>query len=170
MALAMVAKLLILYARHHGLQSQFSPVLQAQVRGDSPFADLISCIQNNLDAPLYVPSLAERAGLSERTFRRRFVAGTGQTPARYVETPGSTRRACCCHSASRSNRMRRKSVYFRPRGSQKPSRAGSALPQDCSATCMPDVSWRCRTVARACGEFIREGKGSASREAFMPIN
>lgn len=81
-----VAKRLILYARRPGYQSQFSPVLQAQVKGDSPFADLIGWIQANLDAPLDVPSLAERAGLTERTFHRKFAASTGQTPARFVET------------------------------------------------------------------------------------
>jgi transcriptional regulator GlxA family with amidase domain len=36
-----VAKRLILYARRPGYQSQFSPVLQARVKGSSPFADLI---------------------------------------------------------------------------------------------------------------------------------
>lgn len=81
-----VAKRLILYVRRPGYQSQFSPVLQAQLRGDSPFADLIGWIQANLDAPLDIPSLADRAGLSERTFHRKFVAATGQTPARFVET------------------------------------------------------------------------------------
>lgn len=81
-----VAKRLILYARRPGYQSQFSPVLQAQVKGDSPFADLIGWIQANLAAPLDIPSLADRAGLSERTFHRKFVAATGQTPARFVET------------------------------------------------------------------------------------
>ena len=81
-----VAKRLILYARRPGYQSQFSPVLQAQVKGDSPFADLIGWMQANLDAPLDVPSLAARAGLTERTFHRKFVAATGETPARFVET------------------------------------------------------------------------------------
>lgn len=81
-----VAKRLVLYARRPGYQSQFSPVLKAQVKGGSPFADLIGWIQSNLDAPLDVPSLAERAGLTERTFHRRFAAATGQTPARFVET------------------------------------------------------------------------------------
>ncbi|MCW5707252.1 helix-turn-helix domain-containing protein [Shinella sp.] len=81
-----VAKRLVLYARRPGYQSQFSPVLKAQVKGDSPFADLIGWIQSNLDAPLDVPSLAARSGLSERTFHRRFVAATGETPARFVET------------------------------------------------------------------------------------
>lgn len=81
-----VAKRLILYARRPGYQSQFSPVLKAQVRGDSPFADLIGWIHANLDASLDVPSLADRAGLAERTFHRKFMAATGQTPARFVET------------------------------------------------------------------------------------
>ncbi len=81
-----VAKRLILYARRPGYQSQFSPVLKAQVKGDSPFADLVGWMQANLDAPLDVPSLAARAGLTERTFHRKFVAATGETPARFVET------------------------------------------------------------------------------------
>jgi transcriptional regulator GlxA family with amidase domain len=81
-----VAKRLILYARRPGYQSQFSPVLKAQVKGGSPFADLIGWMQSNLDASLDVPSLAARAGLTERTFHRKFVAATGETPARFVET------------------------------------------------------------------------------------
>jgi len=80
-----VAKRLVLYARRPGFQSQFSPLLLAQVRAESPFADLIGWIQANLSAPLDVPTLAARAGLSERTFHRRFVAATGETPARFVE-------------------------------------------------------------------------------------
>lgn len=81
-----VAKRLVLYARRPGYQSQFSPVLKAQVKAGSPFADLIGWMQSNLDAPLDVPSLAARAGLTERTFHRKFGAATGQTPARFVET------------------------------------------------------------------------------------
>lgn len=81
-----VAKRLVLYARRPGHQSQFSALLQAQVKADGPFADLIAWIQSNLDAPLDVPFLAARAGLTERTFHRRFTAATGQTPARFVET------------------------------------------------------------------------------------
>ena len=80
-----IAKGLVLYARRPGYQSQFSPLLQAQARADDPFADLIAWIQANLDAALDVPVLAARAGLSERTFHRKFVAATGETPARFVE-------------------------------------------------------------------------------------
>lgn len=80
-----VAKRLVLYARRPGYQSQFSPVLSAQVKGGSPFADLIGWILSNLDAQLDVPALAARAGLTERTFHRRFLTATGVTPARFVE-------------------------------------------------------------------------------------
>ena len=80
-----VAKGLVLYARRHGYQSQFSPLLQAQSKADSPFADLIDWIMTNLGKVLDVHALAARAGLSERTFHRKFVAATGETPARFVE-------------------------------------------------------------------------------------
>lgn len=80
-----VAQGLVLYARRAGYQSQFSPLLRAQAKADSPFAELITWIMSNLHAPLDVSVLAERAGLSERTFHRRFVEATGDTPARFVE-------------------------------------------------------------------------------------
>jgi transcriptional regulator GlxA family with amidase domain len=80
-----VAKRMVLYARRPGYQSQFSPVLQAQTKGDSPFGELIGWLQANLRLPLDVPSLAGRAGMSERTFHRKFVAATGHTPAHFVE-------------------------------------------------------------------------------------
>lgn len=80
-----VAKRLVLYARRPGHQSQFSPLLDAQMQAGSPFADLIAWMEANLDAPLDVPLLADRAGLSERSFYRKFLAATGQSPARFVE-------------------------------------------------------------------------------------
>jgi transcriptional regulator GlxA family with amidase domain len=81
-----VAQRLVLYVRRPGYQSQFSPLLRAQTSADSSFRELIDWLQTNLDRPLNVPRLAERAGLSERSFHRHFVAATGQTPARFIET------------------------------------------------------------------------------------
>lgn len=80
-----VAKALVLYARRPGYQSQFSPLLRAQVNAEAPFAELISWMQANLHLPLDVPSLAARVGLTERSFYRKFTVATGQTPARFVE-------------------------------------------------------------------------------------
>ena len=81
-----IARHFVLYARRPGYQSQFSPVLQAQVAADAPFAALIDWMQHRLDKPLDVPELARRAGLSERSFYRKFTQATGKTPAHFVET------------------------------------------------------------------------------------
>jgi transcriptional regulator GlxA family with amidase domain len=80
-----IARRLVLYARRPGYQSQFSPLLDARIRAESPFADLIGWMQSNLDRPLDVLTLAGRAGLGERSFYRRFQAATGKSPAHFVE-------------------------------------------------------------------------------------
>jgi transcriptional regulator GlxA family with amidase domain len=80
-----VAKGMVVYARRPGYQSQFSPLLLAQAEADGPFADLTGWLQANLHRPLDVPNLAARVGLSERTFYRKFVAATGESPARFIE-------------------------------------------------------------------------------------
>jgi transcriptional regulator GlxA family with amidase domain len=82
----LIARHFVLYARRPGYQSQFSPLLQAQGAADAPFAALIDWMQAHLDRPLDVPRLAQRAGLSERSFYRKFTDATGKTPAHFVET------------------------------------------------------------------------------------
>lgn len=54
----------------------------------------------NLDAVLDVPALADRAGLSERTFHRTFVPATGETPARFVEKARLDARMLLCRGLS----------------------------------------------------------------------
>ena len=82
----LIARHFVLYAQRPGYQSQFSPLLQAQTTAEAPFAALIEWIQQNLDQPLDVPTLASRAGLSERSFYRKFTETTGRTPAHFVES------------------------------------------------------------------------------------
>lgn len=81
----LIARHFVLYARRPGYQSQFSPLLQAQTAAEAPFAALIDWMQTHLDQPLDVPALAVRAGLSERSFYRKFTEATGKTPAHFVE-------------------------------------------------------------------------------------
>ncbi len=80
-----IARRLVLYARRPGYQSQFSPLLNARIQAESPFADLIDWMQDHLDRTLDVPTLAARSGLGERNFYRRFFAATGHSPAHFVE-------------------------------------------------------------------------------------
>jgi transcriptional regulator GlxA family with amidase domain len=82
----LIARHFVLYARRPGYQSQFSPLLQAQTAAQAPFARLIDWMQENLGQPLDVPALAARAGLSERSFYRKFTDATGKTPAHFVES------------------------------------------------------------------------------------
>jgi transcriptional regulator GlxA family with amidase domain len=80
-----VAKFLVLHSRRPGYQSQFSDLLKAQASSGTQFAELAEWIQYRLAQPLDVPTLAARAKLSERTFHRKFVEATGETPAKFVE-------------------------------------------------------------------------------------
>jgi transcriptional regulator GlxA family with amidase domain len=81
----LIARHFVLYVRRPGYQSQFSPLLQAQTRAEAPFAELVEWMQSRLDGPLDVPTLARRAGLTERSFYRKFTEATGKTPAQFVE-------------------------------------------------------------------------------------
>jgi transcriptional regulator GlxA family with amidase domain len=86
MVASQVARRLVLYARRPGHQSQFSTLLRAQTQAENPFEELIGWMQAHLDSSLDIATLASRSGLSERTFHRKFVAVTGETPARFVES------------------------------------------------------------------------------------
>ena len=81
-----VARQLVLYERRPGNQSQFSSLLKAQRDADAAFSDLIQWIGENLTKRLDVPALAAKAGMSERTFYRRFTGTMGATPANFVES------------------------------------------------------------------------------------
>jgi len=80
-----VAKFLVLYARRPGYQSQFSEMLNVQIKAGSQFSELITWLQSHVSEQINVSSLAVQCGLSERTFYRKFVAATGQTPAQFIQ-------------------------------------------------------------------------------------
>jgi transcriptional regulator GlxA family with amidase domain len=81
-----IAKFMVLYSRRPGFQSQFSELLKTQTASGTDFGDLAVWMQDNITRPVDVPALAARTGLTERTFYRKFVKTTGQTPAKFVET------------------------------------------------------------------------------------
>lgn len=79
------ARELVLYLRRAGGQSQFSASLAAQANAADRLRAIIDLIEEHPDADLSIPTLADRAAMSERTFARTFLAETGMTPARLVE-------------------------------------------------------------------------------------
>lgn len=81
----LVARRLVLFLKRPGGQSQFSAPLRSQTV-EGPLAPLLQWIVDNPGADLRAESLADRAGMSLRTFYRAFEDATGATPADWVET------------------------------------------------------------------------------------
>lgn len=82
-----VARQLVVFVRRPGRQSQVSEALAFQVAaGNSDFADLHAWMAGNLTQDLRTERLAERCGMSVRTFSRAYTAQVGKTAARTVAT------------------------------------------------------------------------------------
>jgi transcriptional regulator GlxA family with amidase domain len=86
-----VARHLIVFLKRPGGQSQFSEPLKAQtvaanIDTSERFSALHAWMADNLASDLSVERLAERAGMSARTFARAFLGVTGNTPGKAVET------------------------------------------------------------------------------------
>lgn len=79
-----VARHLVVFLKRPGGQSQFSTTLALQ-HGDTRFERLHAWMAEHLACDLSVAALADQAGMSERSFVRRYREATGQTPARAVE-------------------------------------------------------------------------------------
>jgi transcriptional regulator GlxA family with amidase domain len=79
-----VARMLVVYHRRAGGQSQFSALLELEPKSDR-IQSALAYAKRNLDTPLTVGQLAEVAHLSPRQFSRAFRAETGQSPAKAVE-------------------------------------------------------------------------------------
>jgi transcriptional regulator GlxA family with amidase domain len=82
-----VARVLVVYLRRMGGQSQYSALLAAQVESASDaFTELERWIAENLSEDLSVERLADRAAMSPRNFTRRYTEARKRTPARAVES------------------------------------------------------------------------------------
>jgi len=80
-----VARSLVVHLKRPGGQSQFSNLLLAQFAANPAVRLVQEWALENLAAGLSVKTLAKRAHMSERTFRRAFAEETGETPRDFVE-------------------------------------------------------------------------------------
>ncbi|MBL6453714.1 GlxA family transcriptional regulator [Belnapia sp. T6] len=78
------ARMLVVYHRRPGGQSQFSTLLELDPRSERIRA-VLSFVREHLHEALTAERLAAIACLSPRQFTRAFLAETGETPARAVE-------------------------------------------------------------------------------------
>jgi len=79
-----VARYLVVFLKRPGGQAQFSAALELQAAEDQ-FGALHDWINHHLADDLSLSVLADQAGMSERSFSRRYAEATGQTPARAIE-------------------------------------------------------------------------------------
>jgi transcriptional regulator GlxA family with amidase domain len=80
-----VARVLLLYRRRPGKQSQFSNTLALQAKVSKRFKPLTDWLDLHLTEKLTVEQLAERVHMSPRTFARVFPSEIGISPARFIE-------------------------------------------------------------------------------------
>jgi transcriptional regulator GlxA family with amidase domain len=73
-----VARMLVLYLKRPGGQSQFSTRLQAQATEGRRLASLLAWLAKHYQESITVEAMASRAAMSERTFARVFVLGSAQ--------------------------------------------------------------------------------------------
>jgi transcriptional regulator GlxA family with amidase domain len=81
-----VARILVVYLKRAGGQSQYSALLAAQAESDSEsFSELERWIVEHLKSDLSIKALANRVHMSPRNFARVYAAKRGRTPAKAVE-------------------------------------------------------------------------------------
>ena len=80
-----VARELVLFLRRPGGQSQFSAGQGLPAAVEPRLQQLVAALLDDPTGPASLPDLAARAGMSERTFSRRFRRSVGQSPAQFVE-------------------------------------------------------------------------------------
>jgi len=80
-----VARRLVMFLKRPGGQAQFSAYLTPAIGASAQLAGLLEWLPANLQADLSLDAMAQRAGMSPRTFSRVFTRDMGLTPARYVE-------------------------------------------------------------------------------------
>jgi transcriptional regulator GlxA family with amidase domain len=80
-----LARLLVMFLKRPGGQSQFSSELISQLVSPDRLEDLVEWIRNHLDRPLTIEDLAQRSKMSARNFQRVFTRQCGMPPAKFIE-------------------------------------------------------------------------------------
>jgi transcriptional regulator GlxA family with amidase domain len=81
----MTARMMVLFLKRPGGQSQFSAQLASQMAERKPLRDLQAWIVEHPEEDLRIEVLARRVAMSPRNFARAFAREVGMTPARFVE-------------------------------------------------------------------------------------
>ena len=81
-----VSRLLVIYYKRPGAQSQFSQSLKNQIDAGEQFSELNKWLIKNLHLQIKVDDMAEFVNMSSRNFARIFKEKTNSTPMKYLES------------------------------------------------------------------------------------
>lgn len=81
----LIARIMVLFLKRPGNQSQFSSILESQKTDYQPVSQALEWIYNHLNEDITVEKLAGQALMSPRNFARVFVRELDVTPIKYVE-------------------------------------------------------------------------------------
>lgn len=81
----LIARIMVLFLKRPGNQTQFSTVLESQKTDYQPVSQAIQWIYNHLNEDISVEKLAEHVLMSPRNFARVFARELNITPIKYVE-------------------------------------------------------------------------------------
>jgi transcriptional regulator GlxA family with amidase domain len=81
----LVARIMVLFLKRPGNQTQFSTVLESQKTDYQPVSQAVEWIYNHLNEDITVEKLAEQVLMSPRNFARVFTRELNITPIKYVE-------------------------------------------------------------------------------------
>lgn len=81
---AAVARDMVMFVRRPGNQAQFSRHLRMEDAGDERLRETLHWAAENLAAEINVETLADRTGMSLRSFHRHFSKHLGMPPARFL--------------------------------------------------------------------------------------
>lgn len=81
----LIARIMVLFLKRPGNQTQFSTVLESQKTDYQPVSQAIEWIYNHLNEDITVEKLAEQVLMSPRNFARVFARELNTTPIKYVE-------------------------------------------------------------------------------------
>lgn len=80
-----VAQHMVVYLKRTGSQQQYSDFLNLQTPSDERLISIVNWLKHNLDKPISVEMIADKAKMSERQLYRSFLKEVGKSPAHYLE-------------------------------------------------------------------------------------
>ena len=115
-----VARIMVVFLRRPGGQTQFSPFLYAEARTSRDIRELQTWILAHPAERLDVATLADRLAMSPRNFARHFRSETGVTPAKFVEQARVEIRPLPAGADRAGGGRHRRRVRLRHRGADAP--------------------------------------------------